>query len=625
MKISIKKEKLRHRISPLLFAHNLEHTRSCVYQGLSAQILRNRKFCAKPQRNGIALEWQAISPEGNYFTLDNAESYTRHEGPDKMNRFNEIAYQGVHNVKGFKCGIMQDELALDGNKSYKVRLVLKSPQVLKVTAAFRFDSDCQEITESFTVEGEQWTDYNFEFVSPKRSQNVKFELYSEEIGIFYIGALSLLPADHFHGMRKDVIEMLKTIGTTMLRWPGGNFAGEYRWKDGLLHTDMRAPLASYLGTETQAHSHGYDYNELGINEFMLLCREIGAEPYITLNLFWDSVEESCEFLEYCNGSHDTKWGKVRAEQGFIEPFGIKFWSMGNEMGYGHMEGLNSTQNYTQKALDTAAAMKKIEPDLQLCASGPYPDKTWIENSLKPLAGVIDYVSFHTYCPSDDIDYTSQEAKDRMVCGFMDFAYENERILESFREQIDASIKDNGIKISFDEWNVWYAWYRKPNIGEGLFAGVVMHSNIKKSELLNMPLCCYFEPVNEGAIDAGDFEAGLTPVGQAFELLTPHIDSIFIDTGEFKSENIDVCASYNEDSQDITVTIVNKKPFDISLNIEFEGYPHAKAKEICSLISGDILPGNLFEREIHSCKNGNCENILLKKYSFTRCTFSVYSE
>ncbi len=130
-----------------------------------------------------------------------------------------------------------------------------------------------------------------------------------------VGAFSLMNNDNFHGMRKDVIECMKQIGIKILRWPGGNFSGEYNWKDGLLPADMRSPFESYLGIETQPHTFGYDFHEINTDDFCALCREIGAEPFITINPAWNTPEESGQWVEYCNGDENTEYGRLRIERG----------------------------------------------------------------------------------------------------------------------------------------------------------------------------------------------------------------------------------------------------------------------------------------------------------------------
>ena len=100
----------------------------------------------------------------------------------------------------------------------------------------------------------------------------------------------------------------------MIRWPGGNFAGEYRWKDGLLPADMRGPLESAMEDETQPYTHGYDFHEISTDDFIVLCREVGAQPFLTINPVWCSPAESAQWVDYCNGPVDTGYGAKRAKK-----------------------------------------------------------------------------------------------------------------------------------------------------------------------------------------------------------------------------------------------------------------------------------------------------------------------
>ena len=137
---------------------------------------------------------------------------------------------------------------------------------------------------TFTGEGADWTRFEVELTPQAADPDADLRICWEEAGHVCVGAISLLPKDHFHGMRRDVVEAMKELGIKVLRWPGGNFAGEFNWMDGLLPVDMRAPFQSYLGLETQPHTMGYDYSEINTDDFIALCREIGAEPFITINL-----------------------------------------------------------------------------------------------------------------------------------------------------------------------------------------------------------------------------------------------------------------------------------------------------------------------------------------------------
>ena len=123
--------------------------------------------------------------------------------------------------------------------------------------------DCRTLT----VEAAEWERYEIELTPHAADPNADIRIYWDEEGAACFGALSLMPKDNFRGMRRDVIEKMGEMGIKVLRWPGGNFAGEYNWMDGLLPVDMRAPFQSYLGLETQPHTMGYDYHEINTDDF----------------------------------------------------------------------------------------------------------------------------------------------------------------------------------------------------------------------------------------------------------------------------------------------------------------------------------------------------------------------
>ena len=192
---------------------------------------------------------------------------------------------------------------------------------------------------------------------PAAAEAARLEITFDQEGVLGLGAVSLLPADHFHGMRRDVIECLKEISVPLLRWPGGNFAGDYRWEDGLLPIDRRGPLQPFYPLETLPHSRGFDTHEVGIDEFMALCRELDAEPFLSINLFHEGPEGAARWVEYCNGGVDTEWGRKRADRGHPEAYNVKQWSLGNELGYNHMEGPGTPHAYPEAAAEAAAAMR----------------------------------------------------------------------------------------------------------------------------------------------------------------------------------------------------------------------------------------------------------------------------
>jgi alpha-N-arabinofuranosidase len=506
-------------LSPYIFGHNLEHTRSAVGSGLSAQMLRNRKFAGKPAKNsGVAAEWRGIG-DRTFFQLGGRECYTRHIGCARMHRANELQSQSAQNVHGGRCGIAQDGLTLSKGTGYEVRCIVKCSAPVKLTAAL---TDRRGKTfyagREFALEPGEWRTAEALLTAPADDDDASIRFTFSERAEVIFGAVSMMAEGHFHGMRADVVRCLKEIGPTILRWPGGNFAGEYRWMDGLLPSDQRGPLQAATEIETQPHSHGYDFHEISTDDFVALCREIGAEPFLTINLFWNTPQDSADWVEYCNGGPETEYGRRRAENGSPEPYGVRFWSLGNEMGYGHMEGPMQPDDYAALAAEHVRAMTAVTPDLELFSSGPYPNRGWAERSAAKLAPAVKYTSLHHYHGAA-MDYTTPEKIEETYRNITSGPDSALRLARDMRSCLDGT--GEKLLISFDEWNVWYAWYRPSCAGEGIFTAKMLHRLIRESNELGMPVCCYFQPVGEGAVLVDSRNARLTANGQMFAMMKEH--------------------------------------------------------------------------------------------------------
>lgn len=496
----------KESIPAFLFGQNLEHTRSAVQNGISAQLVRNRKFAGKPSRRGVVMMWEPYGTHAYY--QDPGYGCTRHAARSAMVRRNEIGCQIVGSLDpNGEAGITQGNIGIRGGVAHTFKAVVSTlhpddtVMVLRVTG-----EEGQTLTErEFTVKTENpraWTRIAFDFTLEKNTM-VKISVGVKGKSYCAIGAVSLLPADHFHGLRADVVENLREIGTSIIRWPGGNFAGEYRWRDGLItDPDERAPLQSYTEIETQPHSLGYDSNDIGMEDVLALCEKIGAKPFFTINAAWESPQDSADWVKACNGR-------------------VKLWSLGNEMGYGHMEGPNGAKEYANWVRPHAEAMLKVDPELTITSSGLYPNKNWIENSAKVLADVAPVISYHRYDHWQALyDYSTPETTAALYETISRSADNAINALKNCRSQLPPNIG-----ISYDEWNLWYAWYRDEGIVEGLYAAKMLNGLMRNWEECGLKCVCYFQPVNEHAIEVGPFESHLTSIGEAMRLWKGHVDGI----------------------------------------------------------------------------------------------------
>ena len=242
------------------------------------------------------------------------------------------------------------------------------------------------------------------------------------------------------GFRKDVVDVVRPLRIPLLRWPGGNFVSGYHWVDGIGPREGRP-------RRTDLAWYAEESNRFGTDEFIDYCRLIDAEPFICVNMGSGTMDEAQAWVEYCNGTGNTSWVKLRREQGHAEPHRVRYWGLGNEM-YGSWQiGNMNAHDYVKKARAFAMVMKRTDPSIQLIGCGQTGWSEWDEIVLSGLADLIDFHSIHLYTGSAD-HYTTvfqSHQAERAI-----------RICAALIERVRALQRiAHPIHIAFDEWNVWY--------------------------------------------------------------------------------------------------------------------------------------------------------------------------
>jgi alpha-L-arabinofuranosidase len=269
-----------------------------------------------------------------------------------------------------------------------------------------------------------------------------FGQFIEHIGrCIYGGILAEgSPLSDERGFRRDVLDAVRPLRVPLLRWPGGNFVSGYHWLDGVGPRDQR-PRRSELAWYAE------ESNRFGTDEFVAYCQEIGAEPFICVNMGSGTMDEAQAWVEYCNGTGNTSWANLRRQHGYPEPHRVRYWGLGNEM-YGSWQiGNLEAHDYVKKARAFAMLMKRTDPSIQLVGCGQNGWSEWDEIVLGGLAELIDFHSIHLYSGSAD-HYTnvfqSHQAERAVRIGGA--------LIERVRH---AQRIAHPIHIAFDEWNVWY--------------------------------------------------------------------------------------------------------------------------------------------------------------------------
>lgn len=253
-------------------------------------------------------------------------------------------------------------------------------------------------------------------------------------------------ADSF-GFRTDVEALIRPLHVTQVRYPGGNFVSGYDWKDGIGPKDRRPVRPDMAWSAIEP-------NQVGTDEFLRWCERTGIEPMLAVNLGTGTPKDAVELLEYCNGSAHTYWADKRRENGHDAPYNVRLWCLGNEMDGPWQICSKTATEYGRIACETAKLMKMFDPDVELVACGSsfrtMPTfGAWEEEVLRQCYPYVDYLSLHQYYTNAEGDVMNFLARDVEMAGFIQ---EVADICEKIRLETGS---DKHIRLSFDEWNVWY--------------------------------------------------------------------------------------------------------------------------------------------------------------------------
>ena len=255
------------------------------------------------------------------------------------------------------------------------------------------------------------------------------------------------PTADEQGFREDVLALVRELGVTTVRYPGGNFVSGYRWEDGVGPREQR-PVRRDLAW------HSTETNEVGLHEFAHWNRKAGSEPMLALNLGTRGELEALDLVEYTNLPAGSALSDQRVANGAQEGFGVRMWCLGNEMDGPWQLGHRDAVDYGKLASRTAKALRQLQPDLELVVCGSSGAAmptfgTWERQVLEQSYDDVDFISAHAYYEPHDGDVDSFLASAVDMDRFID-------VVAATADHVKAEKRsDKTIFISFDEWNVWY--------------------------------------------------------------------------------------------------------------------------------------------------------------------------
>ena len=241
-----------------------------------------------------------------------------------------------------------------------------------------------------------------------------------------------------------------------------------------------------------------------------------------------------------------------------------------------MEGDNTPGGYCRVALENGKKMLEVSPNLSLCSSGPYPSREWSELSARPLLEVAQTISQHYYGYAPH--YAGPETVEKEYNQCLASVSRMRTLIRQSRQWLEPSAR-----ISLDEWNVWYAWYRPSSVTDGIYAALVMHLLMEEAEKSGVTIACHFQAINEGMIRVRPDGAYMTAQGQVFSLMKRHMGN------RLCLASLETVVTMDKDGK-VVVTVVNSS-FQNHKTVDFTQYgPCCQAV----LYSSDaVLPPSVF--------------------------------
>lgn len=415
---------------------------------------------------------------------------------------------------------------------------------------------------------------------PSINRNI-YGHFSEHLGHCIYGGYWVdedSPIPNTNGIRNDVVEALKTIKIPVLRWPGGCFADEYHWQEGVGPRELRpAMINTHWGGVTEN-------NHFGTHEFLELCRQLECEPFITGNVGSGTVQEMSEWVEYVNFGGVSPMADLRRTNGQDTPWHVKYWGVGNES-WGC--GGNMTPAYYADLYRQFQTYVRSYPDAPTfkIACGPNSDnRDWTETLMKNVPPhMMDGVDLHYYCGSGEKSRSATDFTETDWFHQLKRALVIDDLLTAHSAIMDKYDPEKKVALVVGEWGAWHEvepgtnpgfLYQQNSLRDALVAAI--HFNIfhKHADRVRMANIAQTVNVLQSMLLVQDDKLVLTPTYHVFEMFKVHQDAtslpVDVKTPDYRFDGqsipmVTASASRNADNV-IHVSLVNTDP-NKAVNVE----------------------------------------------------------
>lgn len=444
--------------------------------------------------------------------------------------------------------------------------------------------------------------------------------FSEHLGRciyegIYVGENSDIP--NVNGMRTDVVEALKELKVPMLRWPGGCFADEYHWKDGIGPKETRKKMIN-------THWGGVvEDNSFGTHEFMELCRQLGCKTYINGNLGSGTVQEMSEWVEYMTFNGVSPMADLRAKNGHAEPWTVDYFGVGNEnWGCG---GNMTPQHYANEYRRYQTYVRNYDqekPVKKVCCGANVADYFWTEGVMETcfdhapefLHGFMDYLSLHYYVHPEgwDIKGSSTDFNEEVWYKTLNKALYMDELVTRHGNIMDQYDPQKKIGMCVDEWGAWYTCepgtnpgflYQQNTVRDALIAGITLNIFNKHCDRVKMAALAQMVNVLQSVLLTEGEKMIKTPTYHVMHMYRHHQGADLLESAltgveevgveEWKVPKLTESVSMDADGV-ITITMNNlsiESSEEVEVSLLEKGYKVVEAKIVTE---ADMHSHNTFE-------------------------------
>ncbi|MGN0443666.1 MAG: alpha-N-arabinofuranosidase [Acutalibacteraceae bacterium] len=423
----------------------------------------------------------------------------------------------------------------------------------------------------------------------------------------YVGENSEIP--NINGMRCDVVNALKEIKVPVLRWPGGCFADEYHWRDGIGDkADRKKMINTHWGGVTED-------NSFGTHEFFELCDQLGCEAYINGNVGSGTVREMNEWVEYMTFDGVSDMTELRKKNGRENPWKVKYFGVGNETWGcgGHMLPEAYADVYRQ--YETYIRDYDRDKHIFRIAVGPNSDDYhWTEVMLQKACSRIEGLSLHYYCGPMNHEGDRGHATDFDTddyYGTLKRAVKIEEILNRHENIMDHYDPEKRVALIVDEWGSWYKvekgtnpgfLYQQNTMRDAVIAGLSLNVFNKHCDRVRMTNIAQMVNVLQAMVLTDGEKMLLTPTYHVFRLFKEHHDNTLLGSyitnktvgGEYNIPKFFESASMTEDGKIISTLVNTSDCEDSEIHCQIADF---KVKSIeCEIVTGDMNAYNTFDEK-----------------------------